>query len=43
MDGNLLDEARFYEPQGLSYNPDKKVFYICELVNMRVRTIKTEE
>lgn len=43
VDGNLLDEARFYEPQGLSYNPDKKVFYICELINMRVRTIKTEE
>ena len=43
VDGNLLEEARFNEPQGLSYDYDKKTFYICELVNMRVRTIKTEE
>ena len=43
VDGDLLEEARFYEPQGMTYDAVNKIFYICEARNLRVRVIKTEE
>lgn len=42
IDGDLLKEARFNKPNGIAYDEERKIFYITEEDNKRVRTIKTE-
>lgn len=39
VDGELLEEARFDQPQGLAFDSDKEIFYVAEYGNMRIRTI----
>lgn len=42
VDGDLLKEARFHQPLGLIYDDDRKIFYISELANARIRVIEME-
>ncbi len=42
IDGNPRLEARFGEPTGIDYDPVRKIFYIAERYNKRIRTITIE-
>lgn len=42
VDGDLLEEARFYEPAGLIYDSENRIFYVAELQNKRIRVIDME-
>ena len=35
----LLEEARFDQPQGLTFDAENEIFYIAEYENKRIRTI----
>lgn len=39
IDGELLEEARFDQPQGLTFDSENEIFYIAEYQNKRIRTI----
>lgn len=39
IDGDPLQEARFNEPSGIAYDERRKIFFIAEKVNKRIRTI----
>ena len=39
VDGELLEEARFDQPQGLTFDSEKQIFYVAEYSNKRIRTI----
>lgn len=39
IDGELLEEARFDQPQGLTFDAENEIFYIAEYENKRIRTI----
>ncbi len=39
VDGELLDEARFDQPQGLTFDSENQIFYVAEYSNKRIRTI----
>lgn len=43
VDGDLLEAARFDQPQGMHYDSEHKIFYIAEYENKRIRMIRTEE
>lgn len=43
VDGDLLEEARFNQPQGLIYDDENKIFYVAEYENKRVRMIIQNE
>lgn len=43
VDGDLRLEARFDQPTGLAYSEKEKVFYICDVVNRRIRKIGLEQ
>jgi hypothetical protein len=43
VDGDLLQEARFYEPMGMAYDEENKTFYISDSKNSRIRTIVIDE
>src|SRR5690606_3440232 len=42
IDGDLRLEARFNKPSGIAYDAERKIFYITEEVNRRIRTISVE-
>ncbi len=42
IDGHPRLEARFGEPTGIDYDPVRKIFYIAERYNKRIRTITIE-
>ena len=39
IDGELLEEARFNQPQGMTFDSENEIFYIAEYENKRIRTI----
>lgn len=43
VDGDLLEAARFDQPQGMHYDAEHKIFYIAEYGNKRIRMIRAEE
>lgn len=43
VDGDLLEAARFDQPQGMHYDSKNKIFYIAEYENKRIRMIRAEE
>lgn len=43
VDGDLLEEARFYEPVAIAYDEANKTFYIGDTNNARIRTIVVDE
>lgn len=42
IDGDLRKEARFNNPSGIAYDETRKIFYITERTNRRIRTITTD-
>lgn len=42
IDGDPRTEARFADPSGIDYDPVRKIFYIAERDNKRIRTITAE-
>ena len=42
IDGDLRKEARFNKPSGIAYDAERKIFYISEEVNRKIRTISIE-
>lgn len=42
IDGDLRKEARFNQPSGIAYDEERKILYISEKVNRRIRTISVE-
>ncbi|GAB3009955.1 IPT/TIG domain-containing protein [Niabella terrae] len=42
IDGDPRLEARFADPTGIDYDPVRKIFYIAERDNKRIRTISVE-
>lgn len=42
IDGDPRTEARFADPSGIDYDPERKIFYITERDNKRIRTISIE-
>ncbi|MGJ1536725.1 IPT/TIG domain-containing protein [Sphingobacterium multivorum] len=42
IDGDLRLEARFNKPSGIAYDAERKIFYISEEINKRIRTISIE-
>ena len=42
IDGDLRKEARFNKPSGIAYDAERKIIYISEQVNRRIRTISVE-
>lgn len=43
IDGDPRLEARFAEPTGIDYDVERKIFYIAERTNRRIRTIAVEQ
>lgn len=43
IDGDLLEEARFNAPCGITYDEINKTFYIADMFNFRIRTIVVDE
>ena len=43
VDGDLLEEARFYDPVAIAYDEANKTFYIGDTKNARIRTIVVDE
>lgn len=43
IDGDLLEEARFNGPCGISYDEANKTFYIADMYNFRIRTIIVDD
>ncbi len=41
-DGDLRKEAQFRNPSGIVYDKDSKTFYIADMGNKRIRTIRVE-
>lgn len=41
-DGDLRKEAQFRNPSGIVYDKDAKTFYIADMGNKRIRTIRVE-
>lgn len=42
IDGDLRNDARFYEPNGIAYDEKNDVFYISDRKNYRIRKISYE-
>nr|WP_121271856.1 IPT/TIG domain-containing protein [Pedobacter schmidteae] len=42
IDGDPRKEARFNKPNGIAYDEQRKIFYIAEELNKRIRTISVE-
>ncbi len=42
IDGDPRTEARFNDPTGIDYDPVRKIFYVAERNNKRIRTITVE-
>ncbi|WP_069658996.1 IPT/TIG domain-containing protein [Arcticibacter eurypsychrophilus] len=42
IDGDLRKEARFNQPSGIAYDEERKILYISEKTNRRIRTISVE-
>ncbi|MBZ4191329.1 IPT/TIG domain-containing protein [Niabella beijingensis] len=42
IDGDPRKEARFADPTGIDYDAERKIFYIAERDNKRIRTITVE-
>lgn len=43
IDGDLLKEARFNQPVGITYDEENKIFYIGDANNSRIRVIEIDE
>ncbi|MDR1517261.1 MAG: IPT/TIG domain-containing protein [Dysgonamonadaceae bacterium] len=43
IDGDLLKEARFNQPVGITYDEENKTFYIGDANNSRIRMIEMDE
>lgn len=43
IDGDLLKEARFNQPVGITYDEENKIFYIGDANNSRIRMIEIDE